>query len=47
VFIVFRRRRMKRFYVAFQPSAEVRLLDIGGAPNTWIAESEAMWRCAD
>jgi hypothetical protein len=46
VFIVFRRRRMKRFYAAFQPSPELRLLDIGGAPNTWIAESEYNTRFA-
>jgi hypothetical protein len=39
VFVVFRRRRMNRFYTIFQPSGETRLLDIGGAPNTWIAES--------
>ena len=37
--IIFRRRRMDKFYAMFQPSQETRLLDIGGAPNTWIAES--------
>ena len=40
VFVIFRRRRMRRFYAVFRPSAETRLLDIGGAPNTWIAESQ-------
>jgi hypothetical protein len=39
IFVVFRRRRMSRFYTMFRPSEETRLLDIGGAPNTWIAES--------
>jgi hypothetical protein len=39
VFVIFRRRRMKTFYALFQLSAKTRLLDIGGAPNTWIAES--------
>ncbi|WP_263356198.1 class I SAM-dependent methyltransferase [Acidicapsa ligni] len=40
VFIVFRRRRMKKFYAMFRPSAQTPLLDIGGAPNTWITESQ-------
>jgi hypothetical protein len=40
LFVIFRRRRMKKFYALFRPSAETRLLDIGGAPNTWIAESQ-------
>lgn len=39
VFVFFRRRRMRTFYAMFRPSAQTRLLDIGGAPNTWIAES--------
>ncbi|HEY4355146.1 MAG TPA: class I SAM-dependent methyltransferase [Acidobacteriaceae bacterium] len=39
VFVIFRRRRMKQFYALFRPSVDTRLLDIGGAPNTWIAES--------
>jgi hypothetical protein len=39
VFILFRRRRMKTFYAIFSPTAETRILDIGGAPNTWFAES--------
>ena len=39
-FAIFRHRRMKMFYAIFQPSAQVRLVDIGGAPNTWTAESQ-------
>lgn len=39
-FAIFRRRRMKLFYVTFQPSDQTRLLDIGGAPNTWLIESD-------
>jgi hypothetical protein len=39
VFIYFRRRRMKRFYTLFRPAPATRVLDIGGAPNTWISES--------
>jgi hypothetical protein len=39
VFVIFRRRRMNTFYAMFQPSPHTRVLDIGGAPNTWIAES--------
>jgi hypothetical protein len=39
IFVVFRRRRMYRFYAMFSPSQQTRVLDIGGAPNTWIAES--------
>jgi hypothetical protein len=39
VFVVFRRRRMDKFYAIFQPSSQTRLLDIGGYPNTWIGES--------
>lgn len=40
VFIHFRRRRMKQFFALFCPSQEIRVLDIGGAPQTWISESE-------
>lgn len=40
IFVIFRRRRMKKFYALFRPSAQTRLLDIGGAPNTWLAESQ-------
>jgi hypothetical protein len=39
LFIRFRRRRMESFYAAFQPSGQTRVLDIGGAPNTWFSES--------
>ena len=39
VFVIFRRRRMKRFYEIFHPSQNTRVLDIGGAPNTWLVES--------
>jgi SAM-dependent methyltransferase len=39
VFIHFRRRRMRRFYAIFEPTSTTRLLDIGGAPNTWMSES--------
>jgi Pectate lyase superfamily protein/Methyltransferase domain len=39
-FAIFRRRRMKLFYAIFCPSAQTRLLDIGGAPQTWISESQ-------
>jgi len=40
VFIIFRRRRMKEFFGLLSPSPETRVLDIGGAPQTWISESE-------
>lgn len=30
---------MRRFYEIFRPAIGTRLLDIGGAPNTWIIES--------
>jgi predicted SAM-dependent methyltransferase len=39
VFIRFRQRRMKQFFTLFNPSGEVRVLDIGGTPQTWIGES--------
>jgi predicted SAM-dependent methyltransferase len=39
LFIHFRRRRMNRFFALFAPSLEIRVLDIGGAPQTWINES--------
>ena len=39
VFVIFRRRRMEWFYATFRPTEQTRLLDIGGAPNTWLAES--------
>jgi hypothetical protein len=40
-FAVFRRRRMKLFYSIFRPSAQTRLLDIGGDPYTWIVDSRS------
>ena len=39
-FILFRRKRMDRFYNLFQPSSQSRVLDIGGTPQTWIKESK-------
>jgi hypothetical protein len=39
VFILFRRRRMGRFFALLTPSQDIRLLDIGGTPQTWISES--------
>ena len=30
---------MRRFYRLFRPSAHTRLLDIGGLPHTWTAQS--------
>ena len=39
IFINFRRRRMKNFYKLLQPSAQTRLLDVGGTTNTWLQES--------
>ena len=39
IFIVFRRRRMKRFYAVFQPSPATRVLDLGGSVHTWIRET--------
>jgi hypothetical protein len=40
VFIHFRRRRMRHFFNLFVPSPEVRVLDIGGTPQTWTCESQ-------
>ncbi len=40
VFIHFRRRRMRQFFIRFVPSPEVRVLDIGGTPQTWTCESQ-------
>jgi hypothetical protein len=40
VFVLVRRRRMKKFFAHFSPSSEVRLLDIGGEPETWTNEIE-------
>jgi Methyltransferase domain len=40
VFIYFRRRRMNRFISLFCPTSQVRVLDIGGTPQTWTYESK-------
>lgn len=40
IFIRFRQRRMKQFFALFNPSRDIRVLDIGGTPQTWIRESE-------
>jgi Methyltransferase domain len=40
VFIHFRRRRMRRFFVMFHPSPKTRVLDVGGTVQTWTSESE-------
>jgi hypothetical protein len=40
VFIYFRRRRMNRFISLFCLSSQVRVLDIGGTPQTWTHESK-------
>ncbi len=31
---------MRHFFTMFVPSSDVRLLDIGGTPQTWISESQ-------
>ena len=38
VFVILRRRRMKKFYAYLSPSSDTRLLDIGGEPGTWTRE---------
>jgi hypothetical protein len=40
VFVRFRRRRMQKFFALFSPSADTRVLDIGGTAQTWHTESE-------
>ena len=40
LFVILRRRRMKKFYAYFSPSSDSRLLDIGGEPATWSREIE-------
>jgi hypothetical protein len=40
IFVRFRRRRMKRFFSLFTPSAEARVVDIGGITETWESEAE-------
>jgi hypothetical protein len=44
IFIHFRRRRMQQFFALFTPSAEARVLDIGGHSNTWTVESRSAER---
>ena len=38
-FVLFRRRRMRRFYATLRPTSRTRLLDIGGDPYTWLIDS--------
>jgi len=44
VFLRFRRRRMNHFFAFFAPSPEVRVLDIGGTPQTWSEEAKGQAR---
>jgi hypothetical protein len=39
VFVRFRRKRMQRFFSTFKLTPEMRILDIGGEPDTWTRES--------
>ena len=39
VFVRFRRKRMQRFHSLFSLTPDMRILDIGGEPDTWIRES--------
>jgi hypothetical protein len=41
VFVRFRRKRMRKFLSLFSPSRDVRVIDIGGAVQTWNVEAEA------
>jgi hypothetical protein len=41
LFIRFRRRRMARFVALFALTNETRVLDIGGAPQTWRTEIDS------
>lgn len=41
VFVRFRRKRMRQFFSLLSPSAGVRVIDIGGAVQTWNVEAEA------
>jgi len=43
-FVYFRRRRRNWFCTMFHPTERTRLLDIGGAPNTWLAEARHDFR---
>lgn len=40
-FVIFRRRRLRRFHATFRPTSKTRLLDIGGDPYTWIFEADS------
>ncbi|MDR3793159.1 MAG: class I SAM-dependent methyltransferase [Terracidiphilus sp.] len=39
VFVRFRRKRMQRFFSTFKLTPGMRVLDIGGEPDTWMRES--------
>jgi hypothetical protein len=41
IFALFRRRRIRRFYAILQPTPQMRLLDIGGDPYTWLIDSQS------
>ena len=40
-FAIFRSRRMRCFYATFRLTQQIRLLDIGGDPHTWIFEARS------
>ncbi|HEY2469908.1 MAG TPA: methyltransferase domain-containing protein [Terracidiphilus sp.] len=40
VFVHFRKKRMRTFFVLFTPSSKERVVDIGGIAETWQSESE-------
>lgn len=41
VFVRFRRKRMQQFFSVFSPSPDSRVVDIGGAVQTWNVEAES------
>jgi ubiquinone/menaquinone biosynthesis C-methylase UbiE len=41
VFVRFRRRRMRQFFSMFSPSPGMRVVDIGGAVQTWNVEADS------
>jgi len=41
VFVRFRRRRMQQFFSMFSPSPGVRVVDLGGAVQTWNVEADS------
>jgi hypothetical protein len=41
LFVRFRRKRMRQFLSLLSPSSDVRLIDIGGAIQTWSLEADA------